>query len=94
MPKKKAKEVPSMIVSPPPYTAEENESRYNKDYGFNKPVSVRSPAMPWEDKYIRNGQSGAPPKEVSMVKGTPYSRKGVRLGNSYGNRPATRKVGK
>jgi len=95
MPKKKKYiEVNPTIVTCHEYTAEEHEQHYKRDYEFNKPVSARSPVRGWEDKYIRKGEATTNPKEVALVRGTPYSRKGVRLGNSYGNRPATRKVGK
>ena len=83
-----------VVFDPIPYTAEENESRYNKDYGFNKRVSVRSPVSPWEDKYIREGSSGASPKEVKLVKGATWKGPHRRMGNSYGNRSTTRKIGK
>lgn len=79
------------VIACEPYTAEEQETRYKKDYEFNKPVPVRSPAFGWEDKYIRQGDSSAPPKEVSMVKGTPHKFKGVRSGSVYSNRPTRRR---
>lgn len=89
---KKIKYITPTIISPVPYTAEEQESRFNKEYGFNKSVSVRSPVSGWEDKYIREGDSSAPPKEVTLVKGIPYKNKHRRDGNIYSSRPTRRSV--
>lgn len=89
---KKYRVVKPTVVACEPYTAEQQESRYNKEYGFNKPVSARSPTSGWEDKYIREGGSMAPPREVAMVKATPAQFKHRRDGNSYGNRPTRRTV--
>ena len=95
MPRKKIKYIDCAPMSSAPYTAEENESRFNKDYGFNKPVSVRSPLRSgWEDKYIREDSSYAPPKEVVLVKGTPYKNKHRRDGNIYSSRPTRRSKSK
>lgn len=88
---KKIKYITPTVCCITPYTAEEQESRFNKEYGFNKAVSARSPVGGWEDKYIREGDgSGSPPKEVSLVKGTPHGFRHRRTGNSYSNRPARR----
>ena len=92
MAKKKLREVSPNIIVCEPYTAEEQETRFKKDYEFNQPRSVRSPVSGWEDKYIRQGQSNSPSKEVSMVKGTAHRFGGVRSGNSYGKRPAMRRI--
>ena len=80
------------IIACEPYTAEEQETRFKKEYEFNKPVSARSPTSGWEDKYIRKGESMAPPKEVAMVKATPAQFKHRRDGNSYGSRPTRRNL--
>lgn len=90
---KKYKVVRPTIIACEPYTAEEQETRFKKDYEFNQGVSKRSPVTGWEDKYIREGNSSAPPKEVAMVKGTPAQFKHRRDGNIYGSRPTRRKVG-
>lgn len=74
------------------YTAEEQKSRYKKNYEFNKPVSARSPVGGWENKYIREGDSMAPPKEIALVKGTPAQFKHRRDKNSYGSRPTRRNI--
>ena len=91
MGKKKIITTEPCIYSPPPYTAEQQETDFKRDYEFNKSKSVRSPASPWEDKYIRQGDARAPKKEVSLVKGTPSSFRGIRTGNSYGKRQAVRR---
>lgn len=93
MSKKKLKEVAPYVVREQPYTAEEQESRYNKNYGFNKQLSARSPVTGWEDKYIKEGvDTSTPPKEISLVKGTPHRFGGVRSGNSYGKRQAMKRI--
>jgi len=90
--KKKLHEAPPTIVVCEPYTAEEQETRFKKDYEFNKGVPKRSPVSGWEDKYITKGQSNASPREISLVKGTAHRFGGVRSGNSYGKRPAMRRI--
>lgn len=89
---KKYKIVRPTIYACEPYTAEQQEARFKKEYEFNKGVPKRSPVSGWEDKYIREGTSDAPPKEISMVKGTPAQFRGRRDKNSYGSRPTRRKV--
>lgn len=79
---------------PTPYTAEQNESMFQRDYGFNKPVPARSPVDGYSYNYIRSEGSMAPPKERKLVVGTPWKSSHRRMSNSYGSRPATRHVGK
>lgn len=89
---KKIKYIAPTVICPEPYTAEQQESRYKKDYEFNKPVSARSPVGGWENKYITEGNSSAPPKEISLVKGTPHKFRDVRTGNIYSSRKAVKRV--
>lgn len=91
--KKKLREIAPSIVCIQPFTAEENETRFKKDYEFNKAAPVRSPVRSgWEYKYINENQSNSPPKEVSLVRGTAHRFGGVRSGNSYGKRSAMRRI--
>jgi hypothetical protein len=83
-----------MSCEPPPYTAAEQASDYQRSYEFNKPVSARSPVSGWEAKYMNEGYSRVPAKERALVKGNSHSFKGVRTGNSYGSRPAVKRKSK
>lgn len=74
------------VYSPPPYTAEEQETDYKRSYEFNKPVPARSPVSGWEDKYIREGER-VPRKERALVNGNSHAFKGMRTRNGYGSRP-------
>lgn len=81
------------VYSPPPYTAEQQESDYKRGYEFNKPVPARAPVDGWSYKYITDGDkyTQTPKKEAALVKGASHAFKGVRTSNSYGSRPATKK---
>ena len=83
------------VYSPPPYTAEQQESDFKRGYEFNKPVPVRSPVGGWEYKYMNDGDSysRAPKKEVALVQGNSHAFKGMRTRNSYGSRPGGHKIG-
>lgn len=91
---KKYRVVKPTVIACEPYTAEEQETRFKKQYEFNKPLAARSPVTGWEDKYIREGTSMASPKEVALVKGTAAQFRGRRDKNSYGSRPTRRTVGR
>jgi hypothetical protein len=94
MAKKKSCPPMPMECSPPPYTAAEQASDYQRSYEFNKPVSPRSPVSGWEAKYMNESYARVPAKERALVKGSSHSFKGVRTGNSYGSRPAVKRKGK
>lgn len=83
-----------MPTSSPGFTAEEHESRYKRDYEFNKSAPVRSPVQGWEYKHINEGDmyNHTPPKEVALVKGTPHKFKGVRTNNIYSKRQVIKKI--
>ncbi len=78
------------VYSPPPYTAEQQESDFKRGYEFNKPVPARSPVGGWEYKYMneKDQYSRIPKKETALVKGASHAFQGVRTSNSYGSRPA------
>jgi hypothetical protein len=90
MAKKVIKSSP-VVYDPPGFTAEENEARFKRDYEFNTRAPQRSPVQGWEYKYINEGTSMAPPKEVALVKGTPHRFKHVRTGNIYSRRSAMKR---
>lgn len=85
-----------VVYDPPGFTAEENESRYKRDYEFNKAAPLRSPVKGWEYKYMTEGTNNyTPPKEVALIKGTPHRFKNVRTANSYArSRPAMKRTTK
>lgn len=89
---KRYRVVKPTVIACEPYTAEEQETRFRKDYEFNKPLSARSPVDGWTNKYIKEGNSSAPPKEVAMVNATPAQHKHRRDQNSYGKRPTRRNL--
>lgn len=82
------------VYEPPGFTAKEAESNYKRDYEFNQAAPKHSPVQGWEYKWKHQDGAGSYPKEQRMINATPSSFKGRRTGNSYGARPATRKVGK
>jgi hypothetical protein len=83
------------VYSPPPYTAEQQESDFKRGYEFNKPVPARSPVGGWEYKYMNDKDpfTRTPAKEKALVKGNSHSFKSVRTANSYGSRPAVKSGG-
>lgn len=74
-----------------PYTAEQQETIFKKEYEFNKGVPSRSSVTGWENKYITEGNSSAPPKEIALIKGSPHKFKHVRTGNIYSARKAIKR---
>lgn len=90
---KKFREIDSpSVISITGFTAEQHEEHYKRDYEFNKPAPTRSPVGGWEYKYASSGQSTLGPKELSLVKGTPHTYKGMRTNNSYGKRMAVKRI--
>lgn len=90
---KKFREIdsPSIAVSTG-FTAEEHEEHYKRDYEFNKPAPVRSPVGGWGYKYAMAGQSTLGPKELSLLRGSAHTYKGMRTNNSYGKRQAVKRI--
>ena len=92
MAKRKLIRTNPVVYDPPGFTAEENETRYKKDYEFNKRAPLRSPIEGWSYKYTIENNSMAPPKEIALAKGTPHKFKGVRTANPYTrSRPAIKR---
>lgn len=93
MSKRKIIRTSPVVYDPPAFTAEENESRFKRDYEFNKRAPQRSPVQGWEYKYMNEGTNNyTPPRELALVKGTPHRFKAVRTANSYArSRPAIKR---
>lgn len=86
---KKLKEISApAITDVVGYTAEEHAEHYKRDYEFNKAMPVRTVASGWAYKYANEGMTSLPPKEISLIKGTPHKFRQVRTGNIYGSRKA------
>lgn len=86
----KVKRITPVSFVATPFTAEQQETMFKRDYEFNKPVPVRSPVSGW----LWKNPEGLGSKESSLIKGLPHSFKGIRTGNSYGKRLAVKRIGK